>query len=123
MKYRLEPTGFDNWFRIVALRDILGVCKAGDTGGLVKSAYNLSQKGNCWVDQNSYLHHTSRVEGDAQVISSEICSNAVVKDMAVVRTSFVTDTVVIGGFAEVVNRVIDGDARIMNQADLDEIPA
>ena len=121
MKYRLDPVGSTGWFQIVALKDTPGVCKAGDLGGYVKSEQNLSQQGNCWINWRSHVYDTARVEGDAQVINTVLYDNVVVKDMAVVKNSALLGKVVIGGFAEVVNQVIDGNARIMNAKDVDEL--
>ena len=121
MKYRLEPADYHHFFRVVALRDIPGVCRVGDEGGLVQSEHSLSQEGNCWIDRPSFVVDGARVEGDAQVINSTIYGNAVVKDMAVVKDSVIKGNSVIGGFAEVVRQTIKGDARIMNVRDVDEI--
>ncbi len=38
--------------RIQAARDF-GDAKAGDLGGFVENAENLSHKGNCWISDNA----------------------------------------------------------------------
>ena len=46
--------------RIRALKDFADV-KKGDLGGWIEKEENLSQEGNCWIDDNA------RVSGDAKV--------------------------------------------------------
>lgn len=81
-KYRLEPGGNDLW-RLVLLRDI-GKFKAGSRGGLVSCEDNLSQVGECWINEYSVVTGGARVYGNALVLDSTlehrvtVCGNAVV---------------------------------------------
>ena len=67
-------------YRIRALRDIGQVAKKGDLGGFVQSEKNLSQNGDCWVDQDCI-----------------ICGDAVVKDDSIVRNTRMYGGSTIGG--------------------------
>lgn len=39
----------------------------GELGGWIESEKNLSQEGDCWVDDNAYVYDDARVFGNAQV--------------------------------------------------------
>ena len=39
----------------------------GELGGWIESEKNLSQEGECWVDDNAYVYDDARVFGNAQV--------------------------------------------------------
>ena len=56
-----------NLYRIRALIDIGTDVKAGDLGGYVESAYNLSQYGDCWLYDDSRMFDHSRMRGNSQM--------------------------------------------------------
>lgn len=117
--------------RIRALRKIKcqhRVVKPGELGGWLEKESNLSQKGECWVDDNSCVTGNALVAGNAVVkgnaeiygralVSGNACAsddacvggNAVVTGNAIVRCD-----AVIGGTVEVSgNAVIDGDESLV----------
>lgn len=72
--------------RIRALRDIVIhqgskeiLIKAGDLGGIVQSEENLSQDGDCWIDDRSLVYE------DAVVMDNAFISNTVAYDHAIIR--------------------------------------
>lgn len=75
--YRIEATCD---FKTVEGGEVL----AGDMGGWVENAYNLSQDGQAWVDNNAVVYGSGRVEDDALVADDAICEG-VVSGSAVVR--------------------------------------
>ena len=52
----------------------------GDIGGCIESEDNLSQEGNCWIEQDAYVIGNAKVMDDAIV-----CFNSVLADNAVIR--------------------------------------
>ena len=62
--------------RIRALRDIPGAARAGELGGWLESAENLSQGGTCWVPRNSVAYGQAQVSGDTQVSDMTTVSGA-----------------------------------------------
>ena len=73
MKYELTsqtttPSAGSTLYRICALKDIplYGVNK-GDLGGFVESTSNLSQEGDCWVDNNAMVYGGAKVYEDALI--------------------------------------------------------
>lgn len=62
-------------YRIQALKDFSDV-KAGDPGGFVGSADNLSQEGDCWVYSGAYALDDSRISGNAMIRNGRVCSHA-----------------------------------------------
>lgn len=75
LKYALEKTDYivhgtlsSPWYRLRALRDIPahGV-RRGDAGGFVSGAGCVSQKGDCWVGEGSYVFQSGKVMDDALV--------------------------------------------------------
>lgn len=77
-----------NVYRIEATCDFEtvegGQVLAGDMGGWVENATNLSQEGKSWVDNNAVVCGYGRVEGDALVADDAICEG-IVSESAVVR--------------------------------------
>lgn len=61
--------------RLEALKDFNDV-KAGDLGGFVESADNLSQDGNCWLYDKSMAVGNSRVTGSARLLGNAIASGS-----------------------------------------------
>ena len=70
-------------FQIQALRSFGGI-KKGQLGGYVRSEYNLSHKGNCWIYPNASASGASKV-----------LDNAVLKDYATLKDNSIAynDTV------------------------------
>lgn len=89
------------FYRIKALRDV-GDVKAGQFGGYVQSAENLSQEGNCWVGEDVVLMDNARVEDNAVIIGdSEVRNNAIIRGNAFVKNANVIDNSVVEGHAYV----------------------
>lgn len=62
--------------RICALEDFADV-KKGDLGGWIEKKENLSQEGNCWIDDNAWVCGKARVYGDAWVYgNAQVYGNA-----------------------------------------------
>ena len=94
--------------RIRALRDIREDVHAGDLGGFVESAENLSQEGNCWIYDDamscedaevldeSIMKDSSIAEGYARIYGvSELCGNAVADKNAVIMSARLLDSAVV----------------------------
>lgn len=75
--YRIEATCD---FETVEGAEVL----AGDMGGWVENAYNLSQEGKAWVDNSAVVFGAGRVEGDGLVADDAVCEG-IVSGNAVVR--------------------------------------
>ena len=102
--------------RIRAVKDF-GNVKKGDLGGWIESEENLSQKGDCWVYDDSIVFHLAKivdaaiVQGGAFVSGgAKICEHAsviekaVVSDQAIIKgNSVVAGSSFVGGDA-----IIDG---------------
>ena len=108
-------------YRIIANKDIptyansnngYQLIKKGTPGGCIKSEENLSQKGFCWLNNesyilgkaklegNSYLHQSylyghAKVEGNSKITFSIVCQNATVKGHNDVHMSRITGNVII----------------------------
>lgn len=96
----IDFNGETKMWRIRALRDITSKnVKAGDLGGYVTGASNLSHEGDCWISGYAAVLGYARVSGNALV-----CENARVFDDAYV-----------GGNAQV-----SGEARIFDDASISE---
>lgn len=100
-------------YRIQALKDFSDV-KKGDFGGYVHGYYNLSQKGNCWIYDNSLVLDNALVENDARVKGNSIVrGNATVQDCTIIQryaivrgASLIKDSSVVSDNAEVNGNVI-----------------
>jgi hypothetical protein len=90
-------------FRIEALIDIprWGV-KAGDKGGWVEKAENLSQFGDAWVSDNACVHGDTLLHGNARVCDNvRVFGNARIHGNACVR-----DNARVCGYARVFGNVL-----------------
>jgi NDP-sugar pyrophosphorylase family protein len=70
-KYELVPdqqimVAGTTLYRIRALKDF-GNVKAGDLGGFIRSEDNLSQRGDCWIDDEAQVYDGAVISDDAQV--------------------------------------------------------
>jgi carbonic anhydrase/acetyltransferase-like protein (isoleucine patch superfamily) len=63
---KIEDGEYKGLFRVKALKDFCGK-KSGTLGGYVESEDNLSQDGDCWVDDDAIVHGNARVFGNALV--------------------------------------------------------
>jgi NDP-sugar pyrophosphorylase family protein len=120
MKYELVKEEGTHLFRIKALKDIdnmfMPAIKKGDLGGLVEGYYNLSKKGNCWIDYTSqaieygqvkggtaiqgysYIQGSSKVFGD-----SNISNRCLIHENAQMMSSQIQDTVTVEGSSVLFN--------------------
>jgi hypothetical protein len=74
-KHKLYGTGVN--YQIKALKDFADV-RIGDLGGYVNHEHNLSQKGNCWLYDNTKMYGNSEMFNNARMYNnSEIHDNAV----------------------------------------------
>lgn len=96
-----------DFFQVKALKDF-GSVKAGDLGGYVQSSENLSQEGECWINQDVVLMDDARVEDNAVVTGdSAVRNNAIVKGNAFVKNATVCDNGVVEGRARVIGGYFD----------------
>lgn len=79
-------------FRIRALR-AFGNIKAGDLGGYIEKESNLSQEGECWAYDKSFIFGNATVKDNAVVCdNAQIRDNACISDNVIVRDKvFVAD--------------------------------
>lgn len=84
--------------RIRALRDITAhKVKAGDLGGWIDTEATLSQQGDCWLSEKSFLYMNTTVEGDV-LIRDSIISLSKVEGTGVIDESTITHCRLIGNF-------------------------
>ena len=93
-KYEITDISYTNstyniLYRIRATADFETITKkkikAGDLGGWIESAHNLSQYGNCWIDSDAEVYDDARVTGNAYVGNEvEVYESARIGDDAVV---------------------------------------
>ena len=97
-------------YRIEALKDFSNV-KKGDLGGYIEDYANLSQDGNCWVYDNSFVLN-----------ESHISENAMLKENVVVsgKSSISGDSEIIGNI-RIDNSIITGKNVILNKGFLSDI--
>lgn len=88
-KYELIPGSEKNGlFRIRALIDIPGICRAGDLGGFLESESNLSQCGNCWVSGDAEVSGNALVTQDALATDeARISGDSLIEGMSLVTGS------------------------------------
>lgn len=106
-KYRLQPDA-EGLYRLIAARDFKAsrknnlTVKKGDRGGLVAGPYNLSQGGNCWVEEGARVLDQAKVNKDALVLDQATVSGRAV----------ITDHSWVGGSAQVRDnaQVLEGGA-------------
>ncbi|MDK4497888.1 hypothetical protein MVQ25_07795 [Fusobacterium necrophorum] len=90
--------------RIIALTDFFDVA-AGDLGGWIQFKSNLSQKGNCWVYDDSCVCEGARVFDDSIIdYGAVVCGKAKISETAKVSG------VKIGG-----NSVLNGVSKIQGE--------
>ncbi len=110
-------------YRIRALKDF-GDVKAGDLGGFVRSEDNLSQKGNCWVYDDSIVTDEAEIHNDAIIKNnSYIYGHAVVSDYAIINNSCVSDHAFVFGKACILedssvfgNAIISGNTHVYEKS-------
>jgi carbonic anhydrase/acetyltransferase-like protein (isoleucine patch superfamily) len=104
-------------YRIQALKDIIRknqtVVKKGSIGGFVESEKNLSQKGSCWLYNDTSVEGNAKVLEDAKVKgTSAVLDNSIVKGSAIIRGH-----VQIKDDAQILdNSFIEGNVEIQNKA-------
>jgi len=107
MDKKYELLKVDNiWLRVKALKDFTLITgetvKKGDFGGFVDSEDCLSQEGNCWIMDDSYVF--GKVFGNAVIkdfakVYGDVSGNAIVKDNGSVGTNAtVTGNAVVQAF-------------------------
>ena len=81
-KYELVNKQSNGLWQIRAFIDF-GDIKAGDLGGYVRSEYNLSHIGNCWIYDNAMVFGNAEVYDNARVFdNAKVYGNAEVSDNA-----------------------------------------
>ena len=103
-------------YRIQALKDFDDVQK-GDLGGYIEEEYNLSQKGDCWIYDDSTVYDYATVEGNARV-----SGNSNVYDHAnVYGNSQVYDRVTINDYSEVCeNSIVCNGSYVSGSSDINK---
>lgn len=119
-KYELVSSQNQLYYDIKALKDIpLHSVKAGDLGGRVEGEHNLSQEGDCWIEEGSMVRNQARVEGNALVCNNSIIvnnscisGNVIVNDCRVSGSSNIKDNAVLTYCAVLGKSHVRGNARI-----------
>ena len=117
-------------YRIKALKDF-GNVKTGRLGGFVESENNLSQHGECWIDNEAKVYDEARVSDNAKVYGNaevynhaEVFGNAEVSDDAhILGNAKVYGNAEVYNHAEVFDNawaydsaVVCGDAKVYDNA-------
>ena len=129
--------------RIRALRDIPCGAQKGGLGGYIMCYDNLSQDGDCWVGDGSYVYGGAAVMTNARIMAharvlgnavvggnAVICGNARVKGNALVSGNasingynlingnvIIKDNAAISGYATIIERaVVEGNAFVGDNA-------
>ena len=118
--------------RIKALKKF-GNVKKGDLGGFIESENNLSQHGECWIDNEAKVYDEARVSDNAKVYGNaevynhaEVYGSARIYDHACVTSNakvfdnaWAYDSAVVCGDAKVYgNAQVYGKARVFGKADV-----
>ena len=106
-KYILIKDSNHIYYRLKAVKDFSNVSK-GSLGGYLDGYHNLSQKGNCWIYDNSWVYGNAQVSENAKIYeNSQVFGNAQVYDNAVVsRQSMIYGCAKIYGNANIENQRI-----------------
>lgn len=100
-------------YRVRAVRGFYtkgGYVEEGEYGGYVENVKNLAQNHTCWIYGDTIVRDKARVRGEAVVYDCEIDKSAVVSDLCLVASSYITDNAVISGRASVLDSFISGNA-------------
>ena len=108
MKYKLIKSDIEGLYRIKALYSFSDVRK-GDIGGYVKSEYNLSHNGNCWIYNDAQVIERATIEDNVRV-----CNNAVVKGFSLIHDSVeILENALISGYSSIYDHaVISGNSKV-----------
>lgn len=128
-KYKLtnitKKLGGYTFYRIQALKTFKGV-KKGDFGGYIQDYHNLSQKGNCWVYDESVVGDKALVCENARVFNkasivgnSFVGGSAVIKDDVEINDNVkVKDNAIVQGHVLIKGYpIIRGNAIVSSQKD------
>lgn len=61
-----------------------GLVRAGELGGFIEHVENLSQKGLCWITEDSAVLGCSRINGDVRIVNSTIIDTNVFGDSYII---------------------------------------
>lgn len=104
-------------YRIKAIRDIPKFSiKKGDLGGLVQTPLNLSQDGDCWLDEESKIIGNARVSGDAFIKESIVQDDAKISGGGRITNSEILNAAVIDNAACINDSRVCDDATILDSA-------
>ena len=111
MKFYRNSDDVYTLHRIRALRNFSDV-KKGDLGGWVESESNLSQKGNCWIYDESKVFNNARICDGASVHDeATVYFGAIIQD----NSKILNQASISGRYAHVAgNSIIKDNAVIMN---------
>ena len=115
LKYKLTTNKYivDNWtcvltkvtlYQIEALVDIKRYnVKVGDLGGFIESELNLSQLGDCWVNDTARVYGNAQIQDDAQIYgNANINENVKVSgDSQIYGNADISGNVKIYGYAQI----------------------
>lgn len=86
-------------YRIESLKDFKDV-KKGDLGGYIESEDNLSQKGDCWIYDKSFVLSSAKVIDNAIVKNGSVLqSSAIIRNNALVSNVNISVPLVLSGGA------------------------
>lgn len=109
-----EVYGIGTVYRICALISF-GEVAAGTLGEWVQNYNNLSQEGNCWIDDDAIVCESAKVKDNAQVLqNASVLGNAIVFDNAkICENAVVCGAASVGGESLVSDfAVIKGEAKV-----------
>lgn len=109
-----EVYGIGTVYRIYALISF-GTVAAGTLGGWVQDYNNLSQEGNCWIDDDAIVCEGAKVKDNAHVLqNAKVLDNAIIFDNArVYGNAVVCGAASVGGESLVSDfAVIKGGAKV-----------
>lgn len=121
-----EVYGIGTVYRIYALTSF-GAVAAGTLGGWVQDYNNLSQEGNCWIDDDAIVCNNAKVKDNAQVYqNARIFDDAIIfGDARVYGHAIVDGASGVGGishvsdFAEIRDKArVCGDSSILDNSSL-----
>lgn len=109
-------------YRIKALKEIntlTGMVNAGDLGGYIEGEHNLSQEGDCWVNDRALVFGNAQVKDDAYVTgSASVFGDAIISNKGLVfNHAKVFGKALVSDEASVCqNAKVYGQAKVLNKS-------
>lgn len=115
-------------YRIQALKDFELIngkkINAGEYGGWIESSQNLSQYGNCWIDDDACVYDDAFISGNALVCDSScVCESASIRENAIISGSaIIKGNAVIEKQAKVsCSAIVEGHSIITDSAQIKDL--